>query len=175
MNLPIGDQSGMPRQDGRGARGWVWVLVAVFSCCGLLCAAAVGFVWYFGRNPANFTAEYSIPSIVNRGDEFELVIRMTNTGTEPVTVNDIDLDQAFGGSILDGALVLSTEPEMERDYSLSGIKTFRYNRPIPPGETHTVVFHLQASAAGEFGGSIGIYVGDLSYQFDYVALIVQEP
>lgn len=175
MNYQTADQQFGTSHSNRGIPWWVWALVVVGGCCFLACAVAVGFVAYFGRSPENFTADYSMPSIVSRDEEFDLVLTLTNTGMETVKVNDIDLDQVFGGSILDGAIVLTTEPEMERDYSLEGIKTFRYNRTIESGDTVTVVFHLQATTVGEFGGSIGIYVGELSYQFDYISLVVQEP
>lgn len=175
MNYESADQQFGSSQSKKGPPWWVWVLVVTGGCCLLACAAAIGFVAYFGRDPENFTADYSMPPIVSRDEKFDLVITMTNTGTEPVQVIDIDLDQYFGGSILDGAMVLNTEPEMERDYSLDGIKTFRYNRTIGAGDTVTVVFHLQATTVGEFGGSIGIYVGELSFVFPYVSLIVQEP
>lgn len=174
MNSPTADQQFGSKQGSRSLQGWVWLLVILGGCCLLSCMAVIGLLAYFGRYPENFTAEYSMPSIVNRGDTFDLVISMTNTGAETITVGDIDLDELYGGSILDGAIVLTTEPEMQRDYSLNGIKTFRYNRTIGPNETQTVVFHLQATTAGEFGGSIGIYVGNLSFQFSYVSLIVQE-
>jgi hypothetical protein len=115
-----------------------------------------------------------MPSVVRKGENFDLVISMTNTGSTPFTVDDIDLDEVMGGSILDGSMVLTTDPEMERDYSVSGIKTFYYKQTIQPGETKQAIFHLQATTVGEFGGSIGVYIGDNAKRFDYVGLIVQE-
>lgn len=175
MNTLTDDQAGVLGQRARGTPAWIWILAAVVICCLLSCAGVVGFVLYFGRAPENFTAEYSMPSVVTRGEEFDLVISMTNTGTEPIQVGDIDLDESFGGSILDGSIVLSTEPDMERDYSLSGIKTFKYDRLLRPGASQTVVFHLQATTPGEFGGSVGIYIRNLAFRIDYISLIVQEP
>lgn len=147
--------------------------VGLCACIAVLAGGGV-LVARFGGEPEGLSASYAMPGLVARGETFELSISMTNTGDSDLLVSDIDLDEAFGGSILDGAIVLGTEPPMERDYSLSGIKTFHYNRTLAPGETRSVVFTLQAVETGEFGGSIGIYVGDLARRFDYVALVVTE-
>lgn len=157
-----------------GPKWWVWTAIAVAVCCCLGLSGVIGVFVYLGREPENLSLEYSMPSVVKKGENFDLIITVANTGSEPFTVNDIDLDELMAGSILDGAIVLETEPNMERDYSVSGIKTFVYNRTLQPGETKQAIFHLQATAAGEFGGSIGVYVGDNSKRFDYVGLIVQE-
>jgi len=153
---------------------WKWALGAIAICICLGCAGTIGFFLYFGQEAENFSIEYSMPSVVRKGENFDLTITLTNTGNASFTVSDIDLDEIMGGSILDGAIVRETEPEMERDYSLSGIKTFHYNQTLQPGETKRVIFHLQATTAGEFGGSIGIYVGNLSRRIDYVGIIIQE-
>jgi len=160
-------------KNSSGSKWWIWVAVAVGVCCCLAIAGTIGVLAYFGQEPENVSVEYDMPSVVSNGETFDLVLRVTNQGTETITVSDIDLDEAFGGSILDGSVVLGTEPTMERDYSVEGLKTFFYNQPIQPGETRTITFHLQATTVGEFGGSIGLYVGDHSKRIDYVGLIVQ--
>ena len=126
----------------------------------------------FGGDPEGLAASYDMPGLVTSGETFDLVLSLTNTGETDMMVTDIDLDEAFGGSILDGAIVLTTDPPMEKDYSLSGIKTFKYNHTLYPGETQTVRFTLQAVSVGEFGGSIGIYVGDKAKRFDYIGLVI---
>jgi hypothetical protein len=142
--------------------------------CIFILAGGAGLVAKFGGEPEGLSAEYSMPGLVTKGETFELVINLTNTGNADILISDIDLDEAFGGSILDGAIVLSTEPPMQKDYSLSGIKTFKYDRTLIPGETQTVRFSLQAVNTGEFGGSIGIYVGDKAKRFDYLGIVITE-
>lgn len=151
-------------------------VLVILSACGCLIfgAGSVGLLTYFVREPENLSVEYSLPYSVMRGEEFELLLTLSNTGDSEFTVNDIDLDEAFGGSILDGAVVLWTDPPMERDYSMQGIKTFQYNRAIPAGETRHVTFRLQAVTSGEFGGSIGIYVGALAKTIDYVGITIAQ-
>ena len=151
-------------------------ILVILSACGCLIfgAGSVGLLTYFVREPENLSVEYSLPYSVMRGEEFELLLTLSNTGDSEFTVNDIDLDEAFGDSILDGAVVLWTDPPMERDYSMQGIKTFKYNRAIQAGETRQVTFQLQAVTSGEFGGSIGIYVGGLAKRIDYVGITIAE-
>jgi hypothetical protein len=153
---------------------WVWVLGAIVVCICLGCAGTIGGLVYLGREPENFSVDYSMPPIVKKGENFDLVLTLTNSGAEPITVTDIDLDEILGDSILDGAIALETDPPLERDYSVDGIKTFQYNQTLQAGETKQVIFHLQATTVGEFGGSIGIYVGDIAKRLTYVSLIVQE-
>jgi hypothetical protein len=148
-------------------------VLAVIAVCVCIFACA-GFLIYYGREPQDLTIDHSIPYQVTRGEEFELVLTLTNTGDTDIYIGDIDLDEALGGSILDGAITLSTDPEMERDFSLSGIKTFKYNRTIPAGATRVVVFRLQAVSVGEYGGSVGAYVGDLAARIDYVGITIVE-
>ena len=153
---------------------WVWGAIAVIACCCLILAGLVGIFVYFSREPENLSVDYSAPSLVKNGENFDLILTLTNAGSEPMTVAGIDLDEAFGGSILDGCIVLETEPFMERDYSLEGIKTFRYDQILQPGETKKIIFHLQATTVGEFGGSIAVYVGDISKRINYIGIIIQE-
>jgi len=155
-------------------RWWIWVVAIILGCFCLVCAGVIGVLVYYGQESEGLTLEYSIPSIVQKGDTFDFVLTLTNTGSEPINIDDIDLDEVFSGSILDGCIVLDTEPHMERDYSLEGIKTFKYDRSIGVGETREVIFHLQATQVGEFGGAVGVYTGEKSKHIDYVGIVVQE-
>jgi hypothetical protein len=161
-------------QPANKSSWWKWALGILAACICLGCVGTVGVVVYFAQEPENLSIDYSMPSLVSKGENFDLVIRLTNIGNQPISIDDIDLDETLGGSILDGAIVLGTEPDMERDYSVNGIKSFAYNQTVQPGETKQVTFHLQATQVGEFGGSIGIYVGNNAKRFDYVGLTVQE-
>jgi hypothetical protein len=148
-------------------------VLAILTICG--CSlATIGFFGYYGREPETLTVEYSIPYTVTRGEEFDLVLTLRNTGNEDVYISDIDLDEAFSGSILDGAITISTDPEMERNFSTDGIKTFVYNRSLPAGSTEQVIFRMEAVAVGEFGGSIGVYVGPIAARIDYVGITITE-
>lgn len=151
------------------------VLVVVLACaCLASTVGGAGFLAYFAQGTENLEIEHSILYSVKRGEEFELELILHNMGSSDIYVEDIDLDEILGGSILDGATTLGTEPEMERDFSIPGVKTFYYNRTIPAGESRTVIFDLEAVETGEFGGSVGIYVGNTSTRIDYVSVTIVE-
>ncbi len=154
--------------------GCLGVLAIAVCVCVIPMAGGAGLLAKYGGEPEGLSADYSMPNLVKEGETFELVITMTNTGSSDIPVSDIDLDEMLDDSILDGAIVLSTDPDMKKDYSISGIKTFNYNHSIHPGKTNTVTFTIQAVTPGEYGGSIGIYVGDLAKRFDYVDLVITE-
>jgi len=82
----------------KGNRVWRNVTIGcgvlvVLSVCGCLIfgAGSVGLLTYFGREPENLSVEYSLPYSVIRGEEFELLLTLSNTGDSEFTVNDIDL------------------------------------------------------------------------------------
>jgi hypothetical protein len=149
------------------------VIIFSFCSCFVFGAASIGLLSRFAAEPEDLSVEYQMPYTTRVGEEFELILTLRNTGSAPITVDDIDLDQALTGSILDGAIVLASEPYMERDYSIPGIKTYYYKRPILPGATEVVIFKLQAVEAGEFGGSVGVYVGDQSVIVEPVITITE--
>ncbi len=128
----------------------------------ITCLSVLFLLVYLGREPENLFVEVEYPWVVDKGDEFEFVLNIRNTGDTALTVGDIDLDVMFSDSILDGAIVVRTDPSMERDYSVPGVKTFRYNHTIPPGEKRQVTFFLKASTPGEFGGPIDVFTGSIS-------------
>ena len=172
MNDNWSNQQVLEPEKKSGIKPWVWVVGVIVICLCLACATVFGVFLYFGREPEGLSLSYSIPATVHVNDEFDFVLTITNTGNETIAIDEIDLDEYFGGSILDGCVVLETDPDMERDYSLEGIKTFKYNQSIAPGETQEVTFHLQAVNAGEYGGSVGVYVGDISTRIDYVGITI---
>ncbi len=176
-NDPVPEPEPTPTPSPKATRQtpwWLWVATGLAICCCLILACVVGVFAYFSREPENLSVDYSMPSVVEIGESFNLVLTLRNTGNEPFMVSDIYLDQSLGGSFLDGSVVLETDPFMERNYSTQGLKIFAYNQTIQPGETKTITFFLEATKAGEFGGSIAVYVGDISKQLDYIGLIVQE-
>lgn len=99
-----------------------------------------------------------MPTSVQLGDEFDLVITMTNQKAEPVYIWHIVLDEIVRASILDGTTVISTNPTMDIDPIYSPQKVaYSYFRTITPGETQMVVFHLGAEIARTYGGTASAY------------------
>jgi len=150
--------------------------IAIFvglCLCLTLAASSFGLLAYLGGEPEGLNVQYDLPYNVHVRDEFDLVLSLTNISEHPIHVSDICLDGALSASILDGAVVVSTDPSMSRDYSVQGIKTFNYDSIIQPGDTITVRFHLQAQTPGEFSGPILIYVGNRSMLLSPVITILE--
>jgi hypothetical protein len=135
-------------------------LILLSICCCVLVLGNVGLSVYQGGFLDTLTVDYSIPSSVAKGEHFELVLTLTNTGSSDIQVNHIDLDQVVGGSILDGSTIISSDPPIDRYVSGPGYQSFVYHLPIPPGESRQVTLVLEAVNVGQFGGPIGIFVGD---------------
>jgi len=171
MNEPFEpEQSVEPKKEkwsrGRIAIGCGVALIIVVCACAILGAAGVGLLAYWGREPEGLSIQTEYPWTVQVDDEFIFILTLHNTGDKVISVGDIDLDEAFSGSILDGAVVERTEPTMGKDFSITGIKTFLYDRPLNPGETQEITFYLRAKEIGDFGGSIGVFVGDNAVRGD---------
>ena len=135
------------------------IIALVFVCaCALLGSATIGLFSYFGREPEGLAMQIEYPWTVQVNESFELIMTLRNSGDSTITIQEIDLDEALGGSILDGSVVERTDPPMEKDYSIPGIKSFLFNQSIGPGETQEIVFYLRAIEAGDFGGTVGAYL-----------------
>lgn len=154
---------------------WKWMFGCGVGCVvmgGLTFIAIIGLLLYFGRDPENFLVDIDYPWQVAVGEPFDVVMEMRNTGDTEIEVGDIDLDEALSDSFLDGCRVLSSQPSMELDSAVPGIKSFHYNRLIGPGEVQTVTFTVEAIEAGKWGGTVGIYADGLllQHRVDIVAV-----
>lgn len=176
----LADASQQPRQSNK----FPWK-IAILGCgiglfigcclCLVFTAASVGILALIGsKEPTDLEVEYVLPYSVNVGDEFDLIISLTNTGDQTLNITDIDLDGAFSGSILDGAIVTSTDPDMERDYSVPGVKSFHYNTAIQPHSSSDIRFLLLAQVSGEFGGRIDIYTNSFESKSIYPVITIRE-
>lgn len=158
--------SAQPVSSRKGSRRRTYILIgcgaALFLSAAIICSV-IGLIAYVAGKPENIVVSYEVPALVTTGESFDLNLQITNTGDADILVGDIDLASMFNPTILEGAVVLSTEPEMEMDYSVPGVKSFRLNRSFTPGERQTVIFHLQAVAPGNYGGPVAVYVGMRSY------------
>jgi len=134
----------------------------LICACALVGTLFIAFAEYASREPENLIVEAEFPRTVQAGERFQLVLNIRNTGDTAVTVDQICLDEALSDSILDGAVVVDTEPPMEKNYSMD-MKDFYLMLTIPPGETRQLTFYLEATSPGEYGYSnstIAVYIGD---------------
>jgi len=144
---------------------WIWgcggSIVAVCVVLGL----ALGFLFYTSAQPPLLDGKYSIPTTVKQGDNFDFVITMTNPTTKTVFVKHIVLSDTTAPQtlpyILDGAIILSTEPEMNYEIYDTNSFQYAYFQDIDPGETQTVTFHMQAKKEGVFSEDVSVYTDNL--------------
>lgn len=126
----------------------------------LLCAI-LGVVGFYLFTPSKDPLEgnLSFPTTVKTDDKFDLVLTLTNSTQNPIFIKHIVffhlLDAPF---LLDGVKMIKVEPEMTSDTLNSrGDLEYAYFREIKPGETQTVIFHLQAEKPTTYAINIGVY------------------
>jgi hypothetical protein len=141
--------------------GCAALVIASAGTC--VAAGALGFdlLSFVSTKPKEFVVDYSAPDRVESGREFELIVALTNAGDSEIHVGEIILDEAGAASILDGAIVIGTEPQMETE-DWRGLRSFNYDRDIPAGEQRRVTLYLRATTPGQFGSWISVQVGDLA-------------
>jgi hypothetical protein len=145
----------------------------LLSICGCVLYAAGLYVNSAG-DLETLTVDYSIPHSVIKGNHFELVLTLTNAGDSDITVSHIDLDEVVGTSILDGSTFISSNPPADRYFLGTEYKYFVYHFIIPPGESRQVTFVLEAVKVGEYGGPIGVFVGNKGKQIHNVTITITE-
>lgn len=140
------------------------------SCVGMLvsCVGTAGlfiaFALSVSQHPAGLQVTHDLPCQARVNENFDLTLKITNRSESDLFVGNIGLAEMFMPSLLEGMVVTGTEPQMNKDYSVEGVKLYYFNDTVGPGETRTVIFHLQAKTAGKFGGPVGVYNGMRSMQ-----------
>lgn len=172
---PTGSSSRTSRLGKYVAAGCVGLLVLAVCGCVALGVMEAGVLLHVSQEPENLIVSYSMPDHVELGEEFELILTLTNTGSSEILIGDIDFDEPLGDSILDGATVIGTDPQMERNDPLPGFRSFHYGRTIPAGEQRVAAFRLRATTPGQYFGSIEVYVGDLAKNVDNMWITVAPP
>lgn len=145
---------------------WLWWL----GGCGLLaCIAVLSIIALFLFYPSEESSfpldgSVSFPSTVKKGEDFDFVITLSNSTTETFFIKHIVLHYYFNSpSLLDGARIISVEPDMASEPFMSeNDMQFSYFQEITPGETLTVVIHMQAENTGTYYNNVGVYAKDPS-------------
>ncbi len=98
--------------------------------------------------------EITVPQTIKVGDKFDFMITIHNPTTESIPIkhivihNTIDAAGQVPPKIWEGVNILATEPEMESLIYKEGDIQYSYFSDIAPGETKTIVFHMQAINPG---------------------------
>jgi len=158
-NLDLPAEQGMVIQDDkRKRRPWLWAC----GGCGLLICVILGIVAFILFSSSNesypLKGDVTFPSTVKKGNDFDFVITLTNSTTESVFIRHFTLQNYLGApSLLDGARVMSVEPDMESEPILGKEVQYPYFQEIKPGETLTVIFHMRAENTGTYYIDVGVY------------------
>jgi hypothetical protein len=136
---------------------WLWGCSGCMTFLLIVFCLLAGVLYpIFGPPPLN--SDISIPSQVKQGDEFDILITLTNHTSKSVFIKDFAF-QTFGDAplLLDGGSVIGTNPEMKSEPLNETDMLFHYFRDIRPGETQTFAFHMKANNLGMYAGDIAVY------------------
>lgn len=122
----------------------------------------MGVIAYFLFSPSDesfpLDGNVSVPATVKLGDKFEIVINLTNSTAESIFIKHVELSNFLDApTILNGAKLLSVEPEMDFEQTYANTFQYSYFREIKPGETQTVIFYMQAESTGTYYENVGVY------------------
>jgi hypothetical protein len=160
INLPT-EQGPVIQDDKPNGRPWLW---ACGGCTVLVCVVlgVIAFVLFSSSNESYpLEGKVSFPSFAKKGDNFDLVLTLTNPGAESVFIKHFTLQNYVGlPSLLDAVQVVSVEPSMESEPLFEKEVQFPYFQEIKPGETLTVIFHMLAEKTGTYYIDVGVYGRD---------------
>jgi len=145
--------------DNNNNKVFIWIAV---GCLGIIaCAVAVvifgfgGLVWLGSKTPDDVTTSVDVPVNAEVGDDFKFTVRITNTGSDSITLTSVDISLNY----LAGFVVSETDPPYiatSQYDALGGGETFqayKFEMPIPAGETIIITFFSQAVHPGDFSGT----------------------
>jgi hypothetical protein len=120
----------------------------------LTLTAAFGLWFLFFRDRPNLDATLTVDPAVELDAITAMVVTATNGHSRPVTLDSIDVDDAF----LAGFQVVSVDPRPRETSHIPLIKqrSWEFGRAVPPGGVFTVTFTLRAVAEGRFSGDVDV-------------------
>lgn len=153
-----------PAPRGVGG-GTVFVIAALLFLLGLSIGGVggyfVGSVHSFmnelgdGYADGNVLLTVTSPAEVRVGDEFEIVVELTNVGDQDVFIATIDLWAGY----LDGIEILGSDPAWTRRASdvEDSYDELYYNLNIPAGGSAEVKLRARAKQAGTWADDLDVY------------------
>jgi hypothetical protein len=104
----------------------------------------------------NVDVSIAAPRTVSIGQEFEVLLSITNTADEDQSLNSVDIENVY----LEGIEVLGSDPEYYESFGIDMDNTvsYSYEINIRPGETLVVMFYCKAISAGKFEGKMDVCI-----------------
>ncbi|NLX60454.1 MAG: hypothetical protein GXY74_15365 [Phycisphaerae bacterium] len=116
-------------------------------------------------------AAIDVPQSVRVGEDIRVIVRMTNSHAEPVTLDSVDVDNG----LLRGFQVIRVEPRPEATFSLPpelDQRSWAFHTPVAAGGQMTVTFHLRPLAAGHYSGNIDVCNPNQDYVGMFADIVV---
>lgn len=105
--------------------------------------------WYFTYDaPPKFYVEMEYPDTVVVGEEFDLVLEITNRDAGSRTLNSIDVHEDFLG----GFEVVSISPSPGSNEDMWGYRIFNFDESIKASDSLIVTMKLRAKSVGFWSG-----------------------
>lgn len=129
----------------------------IILCCVIVFIIAIGgFAWIGLQSPEGAEISIDVPTEVQVGDQFDILVYVENTQLEPQNLIAI----SFADDYLTGVRVLDSNPTFIYQDTLEileiPIQIFTYQEMILQGEILIINITAEAIRVGDFGGEIQI-------------------
>ncbi len=151
----------------KNRRSWIacGAIAMVLFCAA--CIGTVGILALFFSPPENLDVMVIAQPEITAGQEFELELRLKNSGNTPITVSSIALPKS------ELVTILNSSPEWEKHTDLGDKIEYVFPLSLAPGETRTVTFRLRASSSGKYSGQVEVWVGGTHGSFHAFQITVK--
>lgn len=121
--------------------------------------------------PEGLDASVDAPLRAALGEQFNVVVTVTNDSAEEQLLHSIDIDSEY----IDGVAVTGATPEFNENFLLDdGTITHFFEQSVPAGESLTVTFDMEALNAGDYKGDFDVCFDDgLSCEFLQIRTLVE--
>ncbi len=114
--------------------------------------------WLSLKEPEGVDIQVIAPDEVALNQDFTLVVRVRNTGTEPQTVRRID----FTNMYLDGFEITRSVPIYSYRHKMNvagiGVEVFEFQELVLEGETLEITFEGKAVKPGRYSGDMEVCI-----------------
>jgi uncharacterized protein (DUF58 family) len=108
----------------------------------------------FFRKPEKVAVSVESPGTCKLGDTFKIRVRVTDTSGQPRLLSSVDLTKDY----LRGIVVESIDPKPAESSSMLGSNAYYVRSEVPPNGVREVVLSCKATQAGDYSGSLLVYV-----------------
>ncbi|WOO41063.1 hypothetical protein [Rubellicoccus peritrichatus] len=130
------------------------IITAILTSAFWIAGITVGYVYYtsnyFIGDTPDFAVSVDSPEQVRIGEEFDLVVKVSNPSEEDLKLGSIDIYD----SLLDGFKVLEVIPKPNEEDSIFEFRSFYFSEELKPQDSVTITFKLKGAKAGVWTGDI---------------------